>query len=69
MRDIEALAKEIDKTLREQHINKVRKRDIVGRWNLTSNNKVAVSIYYWLVRMGWVETWSHLERAENHTTV
>ncbi len=53
-------AREIDRLLREKNVKKVRKSDLRSMFGLSSHK--AVAIYSVLCRVGWVETWSYLER-------
>ncbi len=58
--DIEHEGKEIDKFLRKNEITKVKKRDLVAKFNLHSDKRTA--IYSVLINLGWTEYWQHFER-------
>lgn len=53
-------AKEIDRLLTEKGIKMVRKSDLRSMFGLGSHK--ATAIYSGLCRIGWVETWSYLEK-------
>ena len=58
--DYENESKEIDRVLREANIKAIRKADIRRKFNLS--HLKAPPIYSGLVKLGWRESWSVLER-------
>jgi len=58
--DYDKDTEKIAKVLKERNITKIRKSDLRRMFDLGSHK--AVVIYSGLCKLGWIETWSYLEK-------